>query len=158
MVTSIIENIKQYFILPLNKLVTVPFFSLVSHTIYYTFSGKPDTIYITNCVILSRWWKLWQKSIFCNMFTRSKQSKMHITENTSILFILNIFNFWCMRVKIMHLCIIWIDNWNMNDLILWTLFTKDICIVPVPRWNLIPPGTLTRRVCMATQILKPILY
>ena len=51
-VPDIIENIKLPFILPLNKLVTAPFFSLVSQTICYTITDKLDPIHKTN---ISTW-------------------------------------------------------------------------------------------------------
>ena len=60
------------------------------------------------------------------MLIYSKQVRRHTTQNTSILFILIIFNYKCMRMKIMYFCIICITNWDMKDNNFWTLFTTDI--------------------------------
>ena len=60
------------------------------------------------------------------MFNQINQIITQTTQNTSIFFILNIFSFWCTRMKIVHFCIINITNWNPKDLILWTLITKYI--------------------------------
>ena len=126
MVTDVIENIKWPFILTLNKLVTAPLFFLDSHTTCQDITTKIDPIHKTNSVTWKSLWKSWHNSMLCNMFIHIKQIRIQITQNTSIIFILNTFNFWCMRIKIMHLCIICITNWNMKHLIFWIIFTKYI--------------------------------
>ena len=55
--------------------------------------------------------------MLCNILICIKKSRRQTTKHTIIIIILKIFNFWCMRIKSMHLCIICITNCNMKDLI-----------------------------------------
>ena len=75
--------------------------------------------------------------MFCNIFIWSKQIRIQTTEKTSTILILNVFNFWFMRMKTMHLCMIWIKNWNMKDIIFWNLFIKDIWSIQLIIENLL---------------------
>ena len=76
--------------------------------------------------------------MFYNIFIHIKQIRSQTTQTTIIIFILNIFNFWCMRIKSMHLFILFITNWNMKHIF---LNQRHLFYTTVPRipfllsWN-----------------------